>query len=75
MVIFCVEAIPSRTTSTAILAPDTDRFISFSTSQVRAHGPGLAGALFGAGWCFWVDAVLVNAQHGNKLPFLAVRGP
>lgn len=41
--------------------------------QVRAHGPGLAGALFGAGWCFWVDAVLVNAQHGHKLPFLAVR--
>jgi hypothetical protein len=43
------------------------------SAQVKAHGPGLAGALFGAGWCFWLDAVLVNAMHGTKLPFLAVR--
>lgn len=47
------------------------RLIYFVEEKVRAHGPGLAGALFGAGWCFWVDAVLVNAQHGSKLPFLA----
>lgn len=40
--------------------------------QVRSHGPGLAGACFGAGWCFWADAVLVNAMHGNKLGFLEV---
>lgn len=44
-----------------------------SCFQVRSHGPGLAGAFFGAGWCFWVDAVLVNAMHGNKLGFLEVR--
>lgn len=44
--------------------------VNFLEEKVRSHGPGLAGACFGAGWCFWADAVLVNAMHGNKLGFL-----
>jgi hypothetical protein len=30
-------------------------------------GPGVAGALFGAGWWFWVDAVVCSAA---AVPFL-----
>jgi hypothetical protein len=30
-------------------------------------GPGVAGAVFGAGWWFWVDAVVCSA---DAVPFL-----
>lgn len=41
-------------------------------------GPGVAGALFGAGWWFWVDAVVCSAVQvsfihylpGNQIPSL-----
>ncbi|KAJ7563628.1 hypothetical protein O6H91_03G117700 [Diphasiastrum complanatum] len=32
-----------------------------------AFGPGLAGAIFGAGWWFWVDAVVCSQ---STVPFL-----
>lgn len=32
----------------------------------KRWGPSFAGALFGAGWWFWVDAVAVSTQH---IPF------
>ena len=34
--------------------------------QAKSYGPILSGALFGAGWWFWVDAVVCNA---HKVPF------
>lgn len=37
--------------------------------QAKAYGPGMAGALFGAGWWFYVDAVSTSSQ---KIPFLQV---
>lgn len=30
-------------------------------------GPGVAGAVFGAGWWFWVDAVVCSSV---KIPFV-----
>lgn len=41
--------------------------------QVRTHGPGMAGSLFGAGWCFWLDAVLINGLNSHTVPFVEVR--
>ncbi len=35
--------------------------------QAKAYGPGLAGALFGGGWWFWVDACA--ASH-TSVPFV-----
>lgn len=35
--------------------------------KVKSYGPGISGALFGAGWWFWVDAVACNS---NKVPFV-----
>jgi hypothetical protein len=35
--------------------------------QAKAYGPGLAGALFGGGWWFWVDAC---AASNTKVPFV-----
>mmetsp|Transcript_34595 Transcript_34595/g.61705 ORF Transcript_34595/g.61705 Transcript_34595/m.61705 type:complete len:172 (-) Transcript_34595:553-1068(-) len=33
------------------------------------YGPGVAGALFGAGWWFFVDAIVYSsAVHGSKPP-------
>lgn len=33
-------------------------------------GPGLAGAVFGAGWWFWVDAVVCSAVAVSFLHYL-----
>lgn len=35
--------------------------------QAKAYGPGVSGALFGAGWWFWVDAC---ASSAIKVPFV-----
>ena len=37
--------------------------------QAKAYGPGVSGALFGAGWWFWVDAC---ASSDVKVPFVQV---
>ncbi len=34
--------------------------------QAKSYGPIMSGALFGAGWWFWVDAVTCN---NHKVPF------
>lgn len=34
-------------------------------AKLRSYGPGLAGALFGAGWWFWLDAFCAS---GIKVP-------
>jgi hypothetical protein len=34
--------------------------------QAKAYGPIVSGALFGAGWWFWVDAVSCS---GTTIPF------
>ncbi|KAJ0733261.1 hypothetical protein HanPI659440_Chr11g0406361 [Helianthus annuus] len=33
-------------------------------------GPGVAGAVFGAGWWFWVDAVVCSAVKVSFLHYL-----
>ncbi|XP_047050048.1 transmembrane protein 50 homolog [Lolium rigidum] len=33
-------------------------------------GPGVAGALFGAGWWFWVDAVVCSAVKVSFIHYL-----
>ncbi|MFS7983653.1 hypothetical protein Hanom_Chr11g00977021 [Helianthus anomalus] len=33
-------------------------------------GPGIAGAVFGAGWWFWVDAVVCSAVKVSFLHYL-----
>lgn len=35
-------------------------------SQAKSYGPIISGALFGAGWWFWVDAVTCTP---HKVPF------
>lgn len=35
--------------------------------RIKSYGPGISGALFGAGWWFWVDAV---ACTNDKVPFV-----
>ena len=40
-------------------------------TQAREYGPGMSGALFGAGWWFWVDAC---AASGVNIPFVQVIG-
>jgi hypothetical protein len=39
--------------------------------QAKSYGPIASGALFGAGWWFWVDAVVCTS---NKIPFDQVGG-
>eukprot|EP00899_Mesostigma_viride_P004253 jgi/Mesvir1/13829/Mv15979-RA.1 len=39
-------------------------------SVYKEYGPGLAGAVFGAGWWFWVDACVLSAMAGTKVPFV-----
>jgi hypothetical protein len=34
--------------------------------QAKSYGPIASGALFGAGWWFWVDAVVCTS---HKIPF------
>lgn len=38
--------------------------------QAKSYGPVASGALFGAGWWFWVDAVVCTS---HKIPFDQVR--
>eukprot|EP00879_Flechtneria_rotunda_P003907 GHRR01004147.1.p1 GENE.GHRR01004147.1~~GHRR01004147.1.p1 ORF type:complete len:170 (+),score=25.44 GHRR01004147.1:115-624(+) len=40
--------------------------VQFWQEKAKSYGPIASGALFGAGWWFWVDAV-VCTQH--KIPF------
>jgi hypothetical protein len=40
-------------------------------AQAKAYGPIVSGALFGAGWWFWVDAVSCS---GSDIPFPQVGG-
>lgn len=40
--------------------------LQFWEDKAKAYGPSMSGALFGAGWWFWVDAV---ACSSNKIPF------
>ncbi|KAK9848556.1 hypothetical protein WJX84_001365 [Apatococcus fuscideae] len=40
---------------------------AFLEEKARDYGPGLSGALFGAGWWFWVDAC---AASGVNIPFV-----
>lgn len=39
-------------------------------AQAKSYGPIISGALFGAGWWFWVDAV---TSSSSKVPFDQVR--
>jgi hypothetical protein len=39
--------------------------------QAKQYGPGVSGALFGAGWWFWLDAI---GSASVKIPFKQV-GP
>lgn len=43
--------------------------VGLSNLQAKAYGPGVAGALFGGGWWFWVDAV---AASNTKVSFVQV---
>ncbi len=38
--------------------------------QAKQYGPGVSGALFGAGWWFWLDAI---GSASVKIPFKQVR--
>ena len=38
-------------------------------------GPGIAGAVFGAGWWFWVDAVVCSAVKISFLHYLPGEPP
>ena len=38
-------------------------------------GPGVAGALFGAGWWFWVDAVVCSAVQVSFIHYLPGENP
>jgi hypothetical protein len=44
-------------------APHT---LGLCAMQAKSYGPIISGALFGAGWWFWVDAVTCTPQ---KVPF------
>jgi len=48
----------------AILIPPY--IVQFWEEKAKSYGPIFSGALFGAGWWFWVDAVVCNTQ---KVPF------
>lgn len=39
-------------------------------SQAQQYGPTASGALFGAGWWFWLDAI---GSAPSKVPFVQVR--
>lgn len=41
--------------------------LQFWEEKAKAYGPGLAGALFGGGWWFWVDA---TAASHTSVPFV-----
>eukprot|EP00877_Chromochloris_zofingiensis_P002392 jgi/Chrzof1/12153/Cz06g23030.t1 len=47
----------------AILIPPY--LVQFWEEKAKSYGPIVAGALFGAGWWFWVDAVVCNS---HKVP-------
>eukprot|EP00891_Asterochloris_glomerata_P000413 jgi/Astpho2/413/e_gw1.00011.181.1_t len=36
------------------------------SAQLRAYGPGIAGALFGAGWWCWADAVVYTSSTSHE---------
>lgn len=38
--------------------------------QAQQYGPTASGALFGAGWWFWLDAI---GSAPSKVPFVQVR--
>lgn len=40
--------------------------IQFWEDKAKSYGPIVAGALFGAGWWFWIDAVVCN---DHTVPF------
>jgi len=44
--------------------------VQFWEEKAKSYGPIASGALFGAGWWFWVDAVVCTA---HKIPFDQVR--
>jgi hypothetical protein len=50
----------------ALLIPPA--LVQFWEERAKAYGPMLSGALFGAGWWFWLDAVACNAT-GTRPPF------
>ena len=48
----------------------TRRFTSRpAAAQAKQYGPGISGALFGAGWWFWLDAI---GSASIKIPFKQV---
>eukprot|EP01025_Chloroclados_australasicus_P040529 TRINITY_DN4238_c0_g1_i3.p2 TRINITY_DN4238_c0_g1~~TRINITY_DN4238_c0_g1_i3.p2 ORF type:complete len:189 (+),score=15.24 TRINITY_DN4238_c0_g1_i3:79-567(+) len=42
------------------------RVLEFFEERLKIYGPGIAGALFGAGWFFWIDAIV---SASSKPPF------
>ena len=40
--------------------------LPLTRAQAKAYGPIVSGALFGAGWWFWVDAVTCSSV---QIPF------
>lgn len=48
----------------ALLIPPS--LVEFWETKAKAYGPIASGALFGAGWWFWLDAVVCS---GVKVPF------
>lgn len=51
----------------ALLIPPA--LVQFWEDKAKSYGPMISGALFGAGWWFWVDAVACSA---SKVPFAQV---
>ncbi|KAK9830631.1 hypothetical protein WJX81_007042 [Elliptochloris bilobata] len=41
--------------------------MQFWEDKAKTYGPGLAGALFGGAWWFWIDAC---SASGTKVPFV-----
>eukprot|EP01024_Parvocaulis_polyphysoides_P024585 TRINITY_DN22487_c0_g2_i6.p2 TRINITY_DN22487_c0_g2~~TRINITY_DN22487_c0_g2_i6.p2 ORF type:complete len:159 (-),score=19.46 TRINITY_DN22487_c0_g2_i6:313-789(-) len=35
--------------------------IEFIEERLKLYGPGISGVLFGAGWWFWIDAVVMHS--------------
>jgi len=62
---FITEGIHTCCTTAELLVPPG--LIRFWEEKAKAYGPGFSGALFGAGWWFYVDAV---TNSTTTIPFI-----
>jgi len=58
---YCAACIPDLR---LLLTPES---LAFWKERAHQYGPGLSGALFGAGWWFWLDAI---GSADQKVPFV-----